>query len=43
MHEAIWAIVLEFREFNKLLRELIHLLRQRTKDNVTGGSIARIE
>lgn len=44
MRDAIWAIVKEMREFNRLARELIHLLRHRNKvNNIIGGTIYRIK
>lgn len=42
MHDALWAIVKELREFVRLFRELIQLLRHKFKSNVIGGTIHRI-
>lgn len=42
MYEALWAIVQELREFMKLVRELVNILRHKFKSNVTGGVMTRI-
>ena len=42
MHDALWALVQEVRQFTGLFRELIQLLRHHFKSNIIGGRIRRI-